>query len=72
MIIFAAEYTFDCAVANPANGRVSTEGVTATYTCDAGYSLVGSSTRICGPSGEWLTAAPTCQCMIEVYSVCVQ
>ena len=65
----AAEYAFNCAVASPANGQVSIDGVTATYTCDTGYSLVGSRTRTCGPSGNWSTAAPTCQCIAE-YSVC--
>ena len=27
----------------------------ATYTCSAGYELVGTSSRICQPDGEWST-----------------
>ena len=69
-IILLQSILLTVTVTNPANGRVSIEGVTATYTCDTGYSLVGSRTRTCGPSGNWSTAAPTCQCIAE-YSVCV-
>ena len=53
-------------LSNPANGRVSytagtTFGRTATYTCNTGYSRVGSSTRTCQSTGVWSGSAPTCQ-----------
>jgi hypothetical protein len=59
-----------CVVANcpalsgPTGGAVSaptlTTGSTATYSCGAGYDLVGSATRSCQASGAWSGAAPTC------------
>ena len=54
------------ALNSPANGRVSdtgrtTYGQTATYSCNTGYRLVGSSTRTCLATGMWSGSAPTCQ-----------
>ena len=51
---------------NPASGQVShtagtTYGQTATYSCNTGYSLVGSSTRTCQATGNWSGNSPTCQ-----------
>ena len=57
----------DCGTLNnPANGQVSytgrtTFGQTATYSCDAGYNLVGNSIRTCQATGVWSGSAPTCQ-----------
>ena len=53
-------------LSNPANGQVShtagtTYGQTATYSCNTGYDLMGSSTRICQATGEWSGSTPTCQ-----------
>ena len=53
-------------LSNPANGRViytagTTFGRTATYTCNTGYTRVGSSTRTCQSTGVWSGSAPTCQ-----------
>ena len=53
------------ALTDPANGQVShsnitTFGQTATYSCDTGYNLVGSSTRTCQADGMWSENAPTC------------
>ena len=50
---------------NPTNGQVShpngtTEGQTATYTCNTGYNLVGDSTRMCQATGMWSRSEPTC------------
>ena len=55
----------DCgSLPGPANGRVeftgTTEGATATYSCDSGYRLEGSSTRTCLSSG-WSGTAPSCE-----------
>lgn len=48
----------------PANGQVLLSGTTfgsvATYTCNNGYSLVGSSTRSCQSNGQWSGDAPSC------------
>ena len=54
---------------DPSNGQVSyTAGTTfrqtATYSCNAGYNLVGDSTRICHTTGRWSGSAPTCQGML--------
>jgi len=55
----------DCgALTSPANGSVSasptTYGSTATYTCQTGYGLVGTSPRTCQADGTWSDAAPVC------------
>ena len=53
-------------LSSPANGQVShtggtTFGQTATYNCDTGYNLVGSSTRTCQATRVWSGSTPTCQ-----------
>jgi hypothetical protein len=55
----------DCgALTDPANGSVSaaptTYGSTGTYTCQAGFGLVGTSPRTCQADGTWSDTAPTC------------
>ena len=61
----------DCStLTNPANGQVSnlngtTFGQTATYSCNAGYTLVGCNSRICQATGEWSWSQPTCQRMLS-------
>eukprot|EP00058_Branchiostoma_floridae_P027893 XP_002613384.1 hypothetical protein BRAFLDRAFT_68379 [Branchiostoma floridae] len=48
----------------PAHGTVaggSSFGDTATYSCDAGYEVVGTSTRLCQPSRTWSGNEPTCE-----------
>ena len=56
------------ALPDPANGSVSTTGITfgdmSTYSCNAGFNLMGGSTRTCqasGATGVWSRSAPTCQ-----------
>ncbi|CAH1271361.1 CSMD3 [Branchiostoma lanceolatum] len=47
----------------PANGAVSGTnfyGDVATFTCDAGYNLVGGSTRTCQADTTWSGSSPTC------------
>jgi hypothetical protein len=48
----------------PSNGTVDrTTGATgdvATYACNAGYTLVGTSTRACLADGTWSGATPSC------------
>ncbi len=46
-------------------GAVSTNSrqvdTVATYTCDTGYTINGSSTRTCESDGMWSGSTPTCQ-----------
>ena len=53
-------------LSNPARGHVShtggtTFGKSATYSCNTGYNLVGSSIRTCQTTRVWSGSAPTCQ-----------
>ncbi len=61
----------DCGFLNNiANGQVSTSSgttfmMTATYTCNTGYNIVGSESRTCGASGTsgvWSGEPPVCNC----------
>ncbi|XP_064386347.1 sushi, von Willebrand factor type A, EGF and pentraxin domain-containing protein 1-like [Halichondria panicea] len=59
----------DCGPLTIANGAVDTSSgttfmMTATYTCNTGYNIVGSVSRTCvasGTSGVWSSTAPTCE-----------
>ena len=57
----------DCgSLGNPLNGQVDmSSGNTfmsiATYTCNAGYDLIGPKSRTCGSDGVWSPAPPTCE-----------
>ena len=58
------------ALRSPANGQVSVpnlpvEGVTASFSCDTGYELIGADTSMCLSSGQWSAQTPTCQCKIR-------
>ena len=59
----------DCGtLSGPGNGSVShtagtTEGQTATYSCNTGYNLMGDSTRTCQADGMWSRSEPTCERM---------
>ena len=49
---------------DPTNGVVSfsatTPGSSATYTCNTGYQLEGTSPRTCQDNGTWSGSDPTC------------
>ena len=60
-------HAVDCeALPIPTNGQVSLNatvlGSMANYSCDPGYSLVGTPTRVCQEDGTWFGSA-TCQGM---------
>ena len=44
-------------------------GGRATYTCNSGFTLVGSSTRTCLSDGSWSGSRPFCNCMLSVEQV---
>ena len=58
---------------DPADGEVSindasrVEGSTATYTCNAGFLMSGSSQRVCQESGMWSGVVPICLGIHEYY-----
>ena len=47
------------------SGTVNYDGtgynMVVVYKCDEGYSLIGSSTRVCQSSGEWSGEEPFCE-----------
>ena len=53
-------------LSGPSYGSVTVSGLevgsTATYQCDDGFLLVGSSTRYCQQYGDWSGEAPICNC----------
>ena len=62
----------------PQHGNISVNGITATYTCDTGYLLVGSPSRTCGADGNWTSTKPHCSrsrywstLHVSKYSLCV-
>ncbi|XP_052809401.1 sushi, von Willebrand factor type A, EGF and pentraxin domain-containing protein 1-like [Mya arenaria] len=63
----AVTVTCQCsALTAPANGRVDKNyettplGGTATYSCDAGYTLSDTATRYCVSGTGWVGSGPTC------------
>ena len=67
LIVLPFLYTaVDCGVLTaPSNGAVDTSSgttfmMTATYTCNTGYTLIGANTRTCGGDGQWIPDLPTC------------
>ncbi len=58
----------DCGPLNATiNGAVDTSSgttfmMTATYTCNTGYALSSTDSRMCGASAVWSGDAPVCNC----------
>ncbi len=57
----------DCGSLTVLNGQVNTTSGNifeskATYACDDGYTLNGTSIRICQANGTWSLKVPTCDC----------
>lgn len=55
----------DCGgLSKPFHGTVSAEQTTfgqmASYSCDSGYKISGTSKRICQTDGSWSGQVPTC------------
>ncbi len=70
MVIKHLPTAVDCGPLTIANGAVDTSFgttfmMTATYTCNTGYNIVGSESRTCGTSGVWSSTAPTCESMLS-------
>ena len=66
MSYFYGNIVVDCGqLQNPANGFVqifsTTEGSTATYTCNQGFQLVGNRQRTCQNNGQWSGQQPFCR-----------
>ena len=63
VIVFVA---VDCgSLTSPVNGNISLSGTTfesvADYTCQAGYLLVGSESRLCQANRTWSGDSPICE-----------
>ena len=81
MVIKQLPTAVDCgSLDTPSNGIVDTSSgttfmMTATYTCNTGYNIVGSESRTCGVSGTsgattltdgvWSPAEPVCESMLS-------
>ncbi|XP_065189175.1 sushi, von Willebrand factor type A, EGF and pentraxin domain-containing protein 1-like [Sycon ciliatum] len=50
---------------SPANGKIGSSsnvvGGATSFTCNSGFTLVGTSASVCTTSGSWSQPAPTCQ-----------
>ena len=53
---------------DPTNGHVTTNGSSvgsiATYSCNAGFVVVGTVNRACQNDGQWNLSSPTCGRML--------
>ena len=68
----------DCGdLTDPSNGAVDTSSgttfmMTATYTCNTGYTFIGDMTRTCQANAMWSLTAPTCTGMPRVVVKCIE
>ena len=65
IILICAHSVIDCGdLTDPLNGVVNltntTFGSQASYTCDTGFMLSSSQTRICQDDGNWSNSEPEC------------
>ncbi|KAH3836216.1 hypothetical protein DPMN_109587 [Dreissena polymorpha] len=55
----------DCGPLNPANGHMTANATTylsvSVFTCDEGYTLIGSDSLVCKEDGTWNDTEPTCR-----------
>ncbi len=67
MLTFSYLPTVDCGpLSRPPNGNVATPsgttvGNVASYSCNEGLVLIGSTVRSCGNNGLWAPDTPTCE-----------
>ena len=71
MVIKDLPTAVDCGPLAIINGAVDTSSgttfmMTATYTCNTGYNIVGSESRTCGQTGFWSSTAPICESMLPM------
>ena len=64
-LCYVIKTVVDCGELSLTNGKVSYRHSTAynsaaTYSCNAGYDLIGTNTRTCSVSGDWSGSPPTC------------
>ena len=68
-------FSVRCPLLNIVSGSVRltgfTPGSTATYSCNDGYNLVGTSVRTCQANGEWSGSAPICVPGTLIHSLCI-
>ena len=66
-IIHDLHLAVDCGAPDPAdpNGDLNIDRTTlggkASYSCNAGYNLVGEAVATCQSNGEWSSKRPTCE-----------
>ena len=65
ILVSSPDLAVSCGVpGTPTNGQRSLSSTTynsvVTYTCDVGYTLHGSNSRICQSSGQWSGSVPQC------------
>ena len=71
MLVAPSTAAIDCGdPGTPTNGQRTLSSTTynsvVTYTCDVGYTLQGTSNRICQSNGQWSESVPQCNCEFSV------
>lgn len=73
LVVYSIVSVIDCGSLEPPDfGTIELTGTTfgsfATYSCQQGYVLIGSPTRVCQANGEWSGSAPICESMSIMYA----